>query len=164
MQKLKEKKQKTQASRVQSGSSSFNISWRAVIPLVLAILLEYSFDLTFHKAGWSRYVWINSNNTSLSFLFPFMSSIFQFLVMCSLRELKHNWGSMFKSVWHLFTQSNCSLDNEAPPTKVRLSLTSFEPFDERVWQPNTPFTRLNITSNTCLSNRVREPFDRVNPP
>ena len=56
---------------------------------------------------------------------------------------------------HLFTRSNRSLDNEAPPTKVRMSLTFIEPFDERARQPNTPFTRSNITSNAWLSNQAR---------
>ncbi|MPC82052.1 hypothetical protein E2C01_076698 [Portunus trituberculatus] len=48
---------------------------------------------------------------------------------------------------HTFTRSNHSLDNEAPPTKVKMSLAFIEPFDERARQPNTPFTRSNITSN-----------------
>ena len=95
---------------------------------------------------------MNSRRTSFSFLFSLRAAIIVFFADVSPGRLE---AQLRFDARHPFTRSNHSLDNEAPPTKVKMSLTFIEPLDEHARQPNIPVTRSNITSKTWLSNRAR---------
>ena len=100
------------------------------------------------------------SKTSFSFLFSLTASIIHFFddVSSSRFEKQLRFDDR-----HPFTRSHRSSNNVAPPTKVKMSLTFIEPFDERARQPNIPFTRSNITSNTWLSNRARRAVQPCKP-